>query len=517
MIVRHRRKRLHRQQLLLLLLLLALPQQGRSGPPADPDPCAGLQDSAAVQCCARAIYDIAEAVGNAALTTASNSIGTYEAIEAIPRTISLAPGDAVYLHLIDVCLRRKAEILATEACAAVKARFRHTADSCTLTPYMDLRYMLRAGLLPEPPPPSSISKECRKERFLLWTRNVPDHGAGHSHKWFSMACAFWEARSLNRTLVLDSFTGMDKIHSGGAVNAEVPYIAWYTLTPLEQMPHGGLLYHQFQKGCGAPGMLSEADGDVAILPSGATHADMLALADVPLLVRNWEQPSDFHGGSAGHKDLASTGPALQHAHLTSVAQGRPELKYGFQVCHRPEAPKDSAPHIFKEPGVDYSMPDGFWKRIYSHWVYAISGSIMSQVRFRSKNHGMAVCLHVRRGDKVTKPHMEEKYPNLNYDTSPEGILHTIAPHVPSGSVLYIATNEEDPVAFFAPLEAHYTVMSVSHFPWLLRAGDFMPSTLALVDYTLLKTEENCARLIPTFASEESRGFDTHISLSPLHK
>ncbi|KAG5179998.1 hypothetical protein JKP88DRAFT_349740 [Tribonema minus] len=206
--------------------------------------------------------------------------------------------------------------------------------------------------------------DCRQQRFLLWTRNMVDYDAGHSHTSFAYHCAFWEAYSLNRTLVLDSFAGMG---------------------------------------------------------------------------REW--------------DIAA---AL-----------KPAYRFGFQVCHPKKRKVEK--NTFHEPAdLNFTMPK------------------------------------------------EYRYPTLDYDTSPDGIHKTIEPYVPHGSTLYIATNERDPVTFFKPLEQYYTVLSLAHFPEFLHFENFLPSTLALIDYAVLVSTA-CDMSIPTFASELSRGFPEYISLSQLLK
>jgi hypothetical protein len=59
-------------------------------------------------------------------------------------------------------------------------------------------------------PATMLLQACRRERYLLWTRNHGDFYAGHKHKWHSLYCALWEAHKLGRKLVIDSFAGMDK-------------------------------------------------------------------------------------------------------------------------------------------------------------------------------------------------------------------------------------------------------------------------------------------------------------------
>jgi hypothetical protein len=79
-------------------------------------------------------------------------------------------------------------------------------------------------------------------------------------------------------------------------------------------------------------LCSQADGDMAIVSSGASHADMLARSHVPLLVREWE---DAH------------------------APPGPRTTFGFQVCVRPLR-NERYPELVPEAGVDYTMPKGPW-------------------------------------------------------------------------------------------------------------------------------------------------------------
>ncbi|KAG5181181.1 hypothetical protein JKP88DRAFT_279035 [Tribonema minus] len=297
-----------------------------------------------------------------------------------------------------------------------------------------------------------------------------------------MSCAFWEANALNRTLVIDSFAGMFKGHTQTEFSVEAPFAAWYSVKVFDLLPAGGMLYHQFVQKCGAPGVLQQALGDVVIMPSGASHADMVAQAGAPLLVREWDQRE---------QQLEPATPLDEQ-----------QAKFGLQVCHKkPEQ---------QEEGLDYSLPDKLWSKWYAKWVYRAVDSIMSDMRqaaeLNAASNALVVCLHVRRGDKITSRIGQFRYPNLDYETSPEGILKAIELFVPHGSVLYIATNQEDPVAFFEPLQAHYTAVTLYHFPKRILPHKYLPSSMALVDYEVM---DKCDRLIPKFASEESRGFEQH--------
>ncbi|CAN0143426.1 unnamed protein product, partial [Phaeothamnion confervicola] len=57
-----------------------------------------------------------------------------------------------------------------------------------------------------------------------------------------------------------------------------------------------------------------------------------------------------------------------------------------------------------------------------------------------------------RGDKAAKP---RRWPNVGRDTTAAGLLQTLQRHVAPGSAVYVATNEPDPNAFFAPLRQVY--------------------------------------------------------------
>jgi hypothetical protein len=132
----------------------------------------------------------------------------------------------------------------------------------------------------------------------------------------------------------------------------------------------------------------------------------------------------------------------------------------------------------------------------------VSGNVASDV----------VCLHIRRGDKLTDT---ARYPQLAQETSPQGVLSTITPWVAAGSVLYIATDEPRASHFYELLEKRYRVSALDSFSWIVSAQQFLPSSLALVDYAVLN---KCTKLINTFADEPARGFArTDISLSQSNK
>ncbi|KAG5191988.1 hypothetical protein JKP88DRAFT_294306 [Tribonema minus] len=502
--------------LVSLLLPFAVAKQRGS----DVEQCQGLVGREVDKCCSTALHDY---------------VTRYSAKAVLLGHETWKDGDAMHGRMMRTCAERKAAIMESDVCAGAFEHLRRYWATCTEAPFTDDNYLYSNGLLPLPPPPApEILKDCREQRFLLWTRNMADFMAGHSHKRFSMSCAFWEAQALNRTLIIDSFAGMNKEHTQTEISVEAPFAAWYSTKLFDLLSAGGMLYHQFVQGCGAPGVLQEvrislpyvlthdsdihlllnrllrafdhhsnarrtlphwfvvvggaskalqeAAGDVAIMPSGSSHAEMVAQAGVPLLVREWDR----------------------RVKLT------PEAKFGFQVCHqKPE---------HREEGVDYTLPKKLWNVWYAKWVYRIVDGIMRDMKketaLSTTKDAMVVCLHVRRGDKLTIEVDKERYPNLDYETSPEGIMATIEPFVSHGSVLYIATNQQDPVAFFAPLQARYTAMTLYHFPKRIPAHRYLPSSMAMVDYEVM---DKCDRLIPTFASEESKGFPQHVSLSKSDK
>jgi hypothetical protein len=123
-----------------------------------------------------------------------------------------------------------------------------------------------------------------------------------------------------------------------------------------------------------------------------------------------------------------------------------------------------------------------------------------------------VCLHIRRGDKLANTDL---YPNLAQETSPENVLETLLPHVPAGSVLYLATNEPNATLFYEPLKARYSVFALESFDSIISAQQFLPSSLALVDYRVLRSA--CQKVVHTFADEAPRGFTKVFSLSKSKK
>ncbi|KAG5185499.1 hypothetical protein JKP88DRAFT_289202 [Tribonema minus] len=471
-----------------------------------------------------------------------------------------SPADLLYTNITEACVERKRALAGTDACAAVRRQYRHSEKYCTGHPYTDLSFLLSAGILPPPPqPPREKIEECRAKRYLLWTRNTLDFFAGHQHKWFSLSCALfslscalWEAHRLGRTLVLDSFTGIDKTHIGGEYHADVPFTAWYNSNAMAGLPQGGLFWHEFVQGCGAPGILQEGSGDVAVgtgdvavVPPSASHADMLAHAGVPLLVREWDASALRRSAtttasltdSSGRPDMRGSVTTTMPPSLTD-SSGRPDVRYGYQVCHRPDVPSARWPKVVSEPGVDYSMPEGLKSRPYADWVYSTTRAMLDDLKAEGAALGaQVVCVHVRRGDMVRAPGMRARYPSLDRDTfaeaisickhgawypsldrdtSAEAILATLAPRVPQGTILYIATNERDPAAYFAPLAARYAVRALGDYVDLAAPPGrlLLPSSLALFDYAMLT---RCPAVIPTFASEAASGGFEGLSLSPLTK
>jgi hypothetical protein len=123
-----------------------------------------------------------------------------------------------------------------------------------------------------------------------------------------------------------------------------------------------------------------------------------------------------------------------------------------------------------------------------------------------------VCLHIRRGDKLAST---DHYPDLAQETSAENVLETLLPHVPAGSVLYLATNEPNATLFYAPLRARYSVFALESFDSIVSAQQFLPSSLALVDYRMLHSA--CHKVVNTFADERPKGFAEAFSLSKSNK
>ncbi|KAG5191990.1 hypothetical protein JKP88DRAFT_284763 [Tribonema minus] len=429
-------------------------------------------------------------------------------------------GDKVFAAEAEACSNRKRSLATSGPCRDVDF-VRSQSDFCTYPPYTYTKKLFDEGVLPNKEAPAGVIElthrqqhaaavdphaECRRKRFLLWTRNYKDFVAGHSHK---------------------------RVHTGLDLYVEVPLEAWYSRDNVDSLPMGGMLYHDFEKGCGALGVFDEAAGDIVMMPSGASNSDMRAMAHVPLLIRGWNQPL------------------------------KPQLKFGYQTCRQPSAPSrdEKTPHFVREPGVVYELPPDVRHGQYADWVEPTVVRMMSSLRLTPQ---LWVCVHVRRGDKITDMH--DRYPNLDYETSPEGIAQRLSPHVPGGATVYIATNEPNPQQFFAPLAQMYRVLTIQDFPDALDVDKFLPSTLALIEYTILsrrvrptalleavqywlslghdrfqkdktfmyfvarlickarlfgsakvKLRRRCPRMIPTFTTEESRGFPTHISLSASPK
>lgn len=72
-------------------------------------------------------------------------------------------------------------------------------------------------------------------------------------------------------------------------------------------------------------------------------------------------------------------------------------------------------------------------------------------------------IHVRRGDMLN---MLNVYPNLNQETHPDNIRTIISEVIPTGSKIYILTNETDK-AYFNSLKIDYEVFQYFDFPELL--------------------------------------------------
>jgi hypothetical protein len=97
-----------------------------------------------------------------------------------------------------------------------------------------------------------------------------------------------------------------------------------------------MLWHDFLQQCGQPGIFTVADDNkrssssstaVVIKAATTSFKKLQSLADVPLLVHNWDNDPDK------------------------------ELQFGFQVCHKRKDVK-SGP-LAPEPGVDYSLDRKF--------------------------------------------------------------------------------------------------------------------------------------------------------------
>jgi len=83
----------------------------------------------------------------------------------------------------------------------------------------------------------------------------------------------------------------------------------------------------------------------------------------------------------------------------------------------------------------------------------------NQVSSKLQNY---CAMHVRRGDMLG---MLDLYPNLDQDTQPDKIRATLSQVMPTGSKIYILTNERDK-AFFNPLKIDYEVFQYFDFPEL---------------------------------------------------
>jgi hypothetical protein len=105
-----------------------------------------------------------------------------------------------------------------------------------------------------------------------------------------------------------------------------------------------------------------------------------------------------------------------------------------------------------------------------------------------------------------------RYPDLDRDTSPEGILRKLVPLVSAGATIYIGTNQQHPTTFFASLSTTYTIKTVEDYAHLLAWPALSAVSKALIDLEVL---QGCTRLVPTFAGEACTGFVDPVSLSKL--
>ncbi|KAG5176069.1 hypothetical protein JKP88DRAFT_283042 [Tribonema minus] len=92
------------------------------------------------------------------------------------------------------------------------------------------------------------------------------------------------------------------VHTHTPDDVEVPYTAWFSSEFQDVLPAGIMFYHDFVKGCGAPGVYAQTNDTTVIMPADASRGDMEAHAHVPLLVRDFERT-----------------PA-------------PTIRFGYQVC-----------------------------------------------------------------------------------------------------------------------------------------------------------------------------------------
>eukprot|EP00611_Tribonema_gayanum_P014693 TRINITY_DN2616_c0_g1_i3.p1 TRINITY_DN2616_c0_g1~~TRINITY_DN2616_c0_g1_i3.p1 ORF type:complete len:358 (-),score=64.41 TRINITY_DN2616_c0_g1_i3:1286-2359(-) len=356
-----------RQALPFVCLLLVAPLHGAP-------PCQGRQGEELYACCTKALYEIQAQTDRQMQNLLSK------------RSKPFVAGDRSYMGLVHECVEKKA-VLFMWQCASVADQLEE-GSYCTIAPFTQERELRRRGLLSElPTAPAEKAKECREQRFLLWTRNRTDYLAGHGHKWASITCALWEAYRLNRTLVLDSFVGMDKTHGCTANDAEAPFSVWYSTRAFGGLPKGGMLFNEFAEGCGAPGVYDEAAGDIAVLPSGASHADMLSHQNTPLLVRQWD------GEDAREPAFAN----------------------GFNVCNRHggtgggSGVHHSSESREPEPGVDYRIPKELRVDRYANWVYSTASQVLETLKRAEEQEGTTVvCVHVRRGDKIEEENFRAK-------------------------------------------------------------------------------------------------------------
>ncbi|MDD2659708.1 MAG: hypothetical protein PHY54_08525 [Methylococcales bacterium] len=127
----------------------------------------------------------------------------------------------------------------------------------------------------------------------------------------------------------------------------------------------------------------------------------------------------------------------------------------------------------------------------------------NQVSNKLQNYS---AMHVRRGDMLG---MNDVYPNLDQETQPDKIKATISQILPSGSKIYILTNERDK-AFFDPLKTDYEVLQYFDFPELIKLVECeQPDNFLLFEIEKL-IFENAKTKIYTFTH---RGGEARISLS----
>jgi hypothetical protein len=137
-----------------------------------------------------------------------------------------------------------------------------------------------------------------------------------------------------------------------------------------------MLWHEFLQQCGQPGVFTSADdklssSSTSVVVNAATTSfkKLKSLADVPLLVYNWDNDPDK------------------------------ELQFGFQVCHKRKDLK-SGP-LAPEPGVDYSLDSKFRYLVFYRYIhiYAARFVLVSYISsgqlllYRSINRVSVALLH----------------------------------------------------------------------------------------------------------------------------